>query len=313
MKKIILLVLVCICMLSVCACNSKTVENDISTDNSVASMADKELLPIEELGLTIVLPDTWNNRYALEKTDNGEYVVYNPNIRKAFSKESGLSNVGGMLFYIMKWDEQLTETQAKEGGEWNFAKNQYIMATEEGTYFLYYASDIQFTKETEKEYRQMEKEISQIQFVVDNTNSFVSLVDKELLLLSEDNMQIRLNADISTISKEPISKNEGQGDGFHWKEYSYGDIFVKALIGDSNSTNIIYVSTTSNKYKTPRDIKVGDTLQKLKEKYPEDLNKTLSDQICYEYAPQSIGFNRMYFYINNDTITKIVLENGIDG
>lgn len=146
-----------------------------------------------------------------------------------------------------------------------------------------------------------------------SANSVVNIPDKELLLLSEDNMQIKLNTDMSTISKEPISKNEGQGDGFHWKEYSYGDILVKALVGDNNSTNIIYVSTTSNKYKTPRDIKVGDTLQKLKEKYPEDLNKTLSDQICYEYAPQSIGFNRMYFYIDDDTITKIVLENGIDG
>lgn len=144
-------------------------------------------------------------------------------------------------------------------------------------------------------------------------NSVVNVADKELLLLSEDTMQVKLNADISTISKEPISEKEGRGDGFHWKEYSYGDIVVKALVGDDNSTRIIHISTTSNNYKTPREIKVGDSLEKLQEKYPEDLTKGLSDEVCYVYVPQSIGVNRIYFYLENDIITKIVVENGIDG
>jgi len=162
--------------------------------NGVFLKTDKEnqeVIFIEELGLTMILPDTWNDKYALEKTDNGEYEVYNPNIRRAFSEESEIPDVGGMLFYIMKWDEKLTETQAKENGEWNFAKNQYIMTTEEGTYFLYYASDIQFTKETEKEYRQMEKEISQIQFkvgmpVITNAEN-MTFEDMRGLQLSVDN------------------------------------------------------------------------------------------------------------------------------
>lgn len=129
----------------------------------------QEVIFIEELGLTMIFPDTWNDKYALEKTDNGEYIVYNPNVRKAVSEESGVANQGGMLFYIMRWDERLTETQVREGdGEWNFAKNQYIMTTKDGTYLLYYASDIQFTKETEQEYRKMEKEIGQIRFLVDS-------------------------------------------------------------------------------------------------------------------------------------------------
>ena len=42
------------------------------------------------------------------------------------------------------------------------------MTTKDGTYLLYYASDVQFTSETEQEYRQMEKEINQIRFVVYN-------------------------------------------------------------------------------------------------------------------------------------------------
>ena len=140
-----------------------------------------------------------------------------------------------------------------------------------------------------------------------------SVRNKELLLLSDDSIQFKLNADVSTIDKEPISEKEGRGDGFHWKDYSYEDVSVRALIGDDNSTQITHISTTSNNYRTPRDVKVGDSLKKLQQKYPEDLSKALSDEVCYVYVPQSIGVNRIYFYLENDIITKIVVENGIDG
>ena len=146
--------------------------------------------------------------------------------------------------------------------------------------------------------------------------SFVNFklnMDDELLLKSDDGMKFKLNADMSTIGKEAISEIEGSGDGFRWKEYAYEDIFVKALLLDGDATNIISISTTSNNYKTPRDIKVGDSLQKLQEEYQEDLTKANSDEILYVYEPQNVGFNRIYFYIENDTITKITLENGIDG
>ncbi len=133
------------------------------------------------------------------------------------------------------------------------------------------------------------------------------------MLLSKDGNKFKLNADMSTIIDTPISENEGRGDGFHWKEYTYEDIFVKALIGDDDTTGIILISTTSSNYKTPREISVGDSLQKLQEKYPSDLVKANSDEIYYIYEPQDVGFNRIYFYIENDVITKIALENGIDG
>ena len=140
-----------------------------------------------------------------------------------------------------------------------------------------------------------------------------SIRNKELLLLSKDNIQFKLNADVSTINKKPISEKEGRGDGFHWKDYFYEDVSLKALIGDDNSTRIIRISTTSDNYNTPRNIKVGDSLKNLQERYPENLTKALSDEDCYVYVPQSIGVNRMYFYLENDKIKKIVIENGIDG
>ena len=114
---------------------------------------EQETLTIEELGLTLILPDSWKGQYALMQDELGkEYLIYNPTIRKALvGNDENL--IGGMLFYIRRWD---------------YALCQYIMTTKDGTYLLYYASDVQCTPETMEEYRQMESEIGDIRFVVDN-------------------------------------------------------------------------------------------------------------------------------------------------
>ena len=134
---------------------------------------DQETVELKDIGITLILPDDWKGRYGVEQTGrSNHYCVYATDIRDAFSRQSlqegGLDNSGGMLFYILKWNQQLTEEEWRDPyGEWNYARNRYIMATKDGTYLLYYASDVQFTPETEEEYRQMEGEIDQIRFVVD--------------------------------------------------------------------------------------------------------------------------------------------------
>ena len=130
---------------------------------------EQETITIEEIGLTLILPDSWKGKYAFEQdNDFKEYHVYNPAIREAMGGDSETLLSGGMLFYLKLWDEQLTKEQVDAGGEWDYAGCRYIMTTKDGTYLLYYASDVQFTQETMDEYRQMESEISDIRFVVDN-------------------------------------------------------------------------------------------------------------------------------------------------
>ncbi len=151
--------MVCSCVVGALAFSRETV---------VEVPAEQETVSFEEIGLTLILPDSWKGQYAAEKT-GGSYCVYSPAVREAFSAESGIEDAGGMLFYIMKWDRQLTAQQAEDiGGEWNFAGNRYIMTTKDGTYFLYYASDVQFTQDTMELYRQMESGIKDIRFVVDD-------------------------------------------------------------------------------------------------------------------------------------------------
>ncbi len=128
---------------------------------------EQETIEIEEIGLTLILPDSWKGRYAFEQNDDlKEYHIYNPSIREAMGGDSETFLSGGMLFYIKLWDEQLTKEQVDAGGEWDYARSEYLMTTQNGTYLLYYASDVQFTPETMEEYRKMESEISDIRFVV---------------------------------------------------------------------------------------------------------------------------------------------------
>ena len=76
---------------------------------------EQESLTIETLGLTLILPNSWKGRCALEQSEFSKvYQVYNPAIRKALiGGDEG--QTGGVLFYIRCWDEQLTKEQVDAG------------------------------------------------------------------------------------------------------------------------------------------------------------------------------------------------------
>ena len=140
-----------------------------SKETIVEIAVEQETIVIEEIGLTLILPDQWKDKYALEQDHNlKEYYIYHPVIREAMGGNVETPLSGGMLFYIKLWNDQLTKEQIDAGGEWDYARCRYLMTTKDGTYLLYYASDVQFTEDTMAEYRQMEAEISTIRFVLDN-------------------------------------------------------------------------------------------------------------------------------------------------
>lgn len=136
-----------------------------SRETVVEVPVERETAVLDQIGLSLILPDSWRGRYAVEENEFGEYRIYAPDIRAAVEAESGFAGDGGLLFYIRLWEEPLTKAQVDSGGAWSFARCEYIMTTKDGTYLLYYASDVQFTPETEAEYRQMESQIEEIRFV----------------------------------------------------------------------------------------------------------------------------------------------------
>lgn len=132
----------------------------------------QELLDLTDIGITLILPDSWKGKYAMETNEYGDYLVYSIPIREAFCEEWGDEDSGGMVFYIHKWPQQITEEQWRNtDGEWNYAGNRYIMTTKDGTYLLYYASDVQCTMDTVDEYQKMKTEISEIRFIINSALS----------------------------------------------------------------------------------------------------------------------------------------------
>ncbi len=128
---------------------------------------------------------------------------------------------------------------------------------------------------------------------------------------------VALNADISRFKKEPIKVKDGSGDGFRWSEYEYYDITVKALKSDdTDKTNIIKITTSSPEYETSRGIKVGDNIELLKALYDEYLyyQENTDNGNYYLYDPEDdLGFKKIRFYVENEIIKTIELEDTIDG
>lgn len=83
----------------------------------------QETITLDEINLTLILPDDWKGKYFVEK--NGQnYVVYHTQIRKDVSK--GLDPFdGGVLFYIVCYEESMTPEQFVEKG-YDFVGYRYL-------------------------------------------------------------------------------------------------------------------------------------------------------------------------------------------
>ena len=136
----------------------------------------------------------------------------------------------------------------------------------------------------------------------------------EFCLISENTI-IELNSDMANISMKPTSVEHGSGDGFKWTDNKYEDVEIRAMISDDNKSIINKISTESTAYETTRGIKVGDNTKKLKDLYKDYLTYSESiERKYYVYDPDNdIGFKRIFFYVENDVINKIIIEDGIDG
>ena len=128
---------------------------------------EQETIKLEEINLTLILPDDWKGKYSVEK--NGQnYIIYHPQIREGFGTE--IAYTGGILFYIVCHEESMTPEEFVENG-YDFAGYRYLFSTSDKTYVLYYPSDVQWNPENpeqETEYLGMEEQIKEIKFVVDN-------------------------------------------------------------------------------------------------------------------------------------------------
>lgn len=131
---------------------------------------EQETITLGDSGVTLVLPDSWKGKYAVEEVESQGsccYKVYNPEFRE------NAGGVAGYLFYI-DFYEGVYATQAEVEGRYSawqaMTRVDFVACTREGTYVIQYPSDVQINPfgDDEPEYRQMEREISQIRVILDN-------------------------------------------------------------------------------------------------------------------------------------------------
>lgn len=197
--------------------------------------------------------------------------------------------------------EELTDEQYERYEYLHYADYEYKLAYLEwiASYNLNEA-DINMVKtELEKSYDGFKLGIPKVE---------VELND-EFALTDLDGNKVQLNASVKTINKELIASKYNSTDGFHIREYAYDDLQVwGSLDSYVDDYYILAIETTSPNYKTKRGISVGDSLEKLKEAYPDKLEKVpdVNESVwCYQYS----DFISITFNITDGKISKITIEN----
>ena len=135
-------------------------------ENVVKVLVEPEFVSLEEIGLTMILPDSWKGEYAVEKNGRN-FIIYSNKIRDGSVRSDAFD---GILFYIVCYDTAMTPEQFVENG-YDFTGYRYLFATKSNTYILHYASDVQWDPsdpEQKKIYTQMASEIENIRFIPDN-------------------------------------------------------------------------------------------------------------------------------------------------
>lgn len=138
---------------------------------------EQENVVLEEIGLTLILPDSWKGKYEVIED---VFVPYNSTMWEFCVKsvydaqtptdESGQVFYRGTLFYIFQYTNY--SMSAEEFEQSDIAGiGRYLFATENATYVILYTTDLQFDPENSvqmDEFNAMEQSEKEIRFVVDN-------------------------------------------------------------------------------------------------------------------------------------------------
>lgn len=141
---------------------------------------EQEALTLGELGLTLIFPDSWNGRYEVVQGvfapyDSPMWTVCVKSIYDAGDTDEWGTPYMGMLFVVFQCADTPLSRQEFEEESGIGGIGRYLFATEEGTYAIMYATDVQFDlSDPEKaegysaEYNSMASEMKDIRILVDN-------------------------------------------------------------------------------------------------------------------------------------------------
>lgn len=139
--------------------------------------AEQEIVVLEEIGLTLILPDSWKGKYEViedifvpNNSTMWEFCVKSVYDAKVPTDESGEVFYRGSLFTIFQYtDYPMSMEEFEQEGIAGIGR--YLFATEDATYVIMYTTDVQVDPENSEqkdEWNVMEQSKKDIQIVVNN-------------------------------------------------------------------------------------------------------------------------------------------------
>ena len=130
---------------------------------------EQETIIMEDIGITLILPDSWKDNYVavVEGDRCSVYLksIYDYCMEHEYyhDPETGMPLAGRLFGVSVVWDKPMTP---EEFDNWKPWPAMFLMATEKGTYALGLPSDVQWLPAMEQEYQTMQSEIANIQLVL---------------------------------------------------------------------------------------------------------------------------------------------------
>ena len=196
-----LLMLIILTAFVLCACGNKqdTLYSDAERYSEAEVPAEQESIVLEEIGVTLILPDSWKGKYEVIE---GVFEPYNSTMWEFCVKsiydaqtpadESGEVLYRGTLFTIFQYtDYYMSKEEFEQSGIAGIGR--YLFATENATYAVMYTTDVQYdwnNAEQKEEWNAMEQSIKDIQFVVESEEADIKGTDDTQLLFGLSNKVI---------------------------------------------------------------------------------------------------------------------------
>ncbi len=138
--------------------------------------AHRETVELEEIGLTLVLPESWKGRYEVVETTFAptgtamwEFCVKSIYDSHTPLDEDGDIFIKGLLFSVLQCEQYSMSAEDFMKESPLAGMGRYLFATEDATYAIWYATDVQFKEddpEQAEEYRSLAQDMSGIQIVM---------------------------------------------------------------------------------------------------------------------------------------------------
>lgn len=139
--------------------------------------AEQEIVVLEEIGLTLILPDSWKGKYEViedifvpNNSTMWEFCVKSVYDAKVPTDESAEVFYRGSLFTVFQYaDYPMSMEEFEQSGIAGIGR--YLFATEDATYVIMYTTDVQVDPENaaqKEEWNAMEQSEKEIQVVIGN-------------------------------------------------------------------------------------------------------------------------------------------------